>query len=248
MLQGLTCRAAAVRRYFGEEDAEPCGVCDLCVTPVEGVDVTEAAQKALSAVHRLAGRFGRGRIVDHLMGKTKDVSASESSLSTFGIGADIKAAAWRELIDQLLFEGLLLEDANDGRPLIGLGDAATVRAVYRGERRVTVRRALTAESGSRAARRARGSEALDAGDVSAFEALRAWRREEARRQSVPPYVIFADRTLADLARERPSTLDAMARIGGVGEVKLARYGAAVLGVLGGAAKPPAHRPDIGERT
>ena len=248
MLQGLTCRAAAVRRYFGEEDAEPCGVCDLCVTPVEGVDVTEAAQKALSAVHRLAGRVGRGRIVDHLMGKTKDVSASESSLSTFGIGADIKAAAWRELIDQLLFEGLLLEDANDGRPLIGLGDAATVRAVYRGERRVTVRRALTAESGSRAARRARGSEALDAGDVSAFEALRAWRREEARRQSVPPYVIFADRTLADLARERPSTLDAMARIGGVGEVKLARYGAAVLGVLGGAAKPPAHRPDIGERT
>jgi ATP-dependent DNA helicase RecQ len=247
MLQGLTCRAAAVRRYFGEEDAEPCGVCDLCVTPVEGVDVTEAAQKALSAVHRLAGRVGRGRIVDHLMGKTKDVSASESSLSTFGIGADIKAAAWRELIDQLLFEGLLLEDANDGRPLIGLGDAATVRAVYRGERRVTVRRALTAESGSRAARRARGSEALDAGDVSAFEALRAWRREEARRQSVPPYVIFADRTLADLARERPSTLDAMARIGGVGEVKLARYGAAVLGVLGGAAKPPAHRPEIGER-
>jgi ATP-dependent DNA helicase RecQ len=231
MLQGLTCRAAAVRRYFGEEDAEPCGVCDLCVSPVEGVDVTEAAQKALSAVHRLAGRFGRGRIVDHLMGKTKDVNESESGLSTFGIGAEIKAAAWRELIDQLLFEGLLLEDANDGRPLIGLGDAAAVRAVYRGERRVMVRRALTAESGSRAARRARTSEALDAADLPAFEALRAWRRDEARRQSVPPYVIFADRTLADLARERPGTLAAMARVGGVGEVKLARYGAAVLEIL-----------------
>jgi ATP-dependent DNA helicase RecQ len=235
MLQGLTCRAAAVRRYFGEEDAEPCGVCDLCVSPVEGVDATEAAQKALSATHRLAGRYGRGRIVDHLLGKTKDVSETEAALSTFGIGGDLKAAAWRELIDQLLFEGLLAEDANDGRPLIRMGDADAVRAVYRGERRVTMRRAMTAERDSRAGRRARTAEGIEPGDAATFEALRAWRREEARRQAVPPYVIFADRTLADLARERPTTLEALTRIGGVGEVKLARYGAAVLEVLGSAA-------------
>src|SRR5579871_4361684 len=88
MLEGLSCRAAAVRRYFGEEDVEPCGVCDLCVSPAEGVDATEAAQKALSAVHRLAGRVGRGRVVDHLLGKTKEVSDFESALSTFGIGRE----------------------------------------------------------------------------------------------------------------------------------------------------------------
>jgi ATP-dependent DNA helicase RecQ len=234
MLEGLGCRAAAVRRYFGETDAEPCGVCDLCVSPAEGVDATEAAQKALSATHRLAGRYGRGRIVDHLLGKTKDVSAAEAALSTFGIGGDLKAAAWRELIDQLLFEGLLAEDANDGRPLIRIGDGEAVRAVYRGERRVMMRRAMTAEREGRAGRRARTAEGIDPGDAATFEALRAWRREEARRQSVPPYVIFADRTLADLARERPATLDALTRIGGVGQVKLARYGAAVLGVLGNA--------------
>ena len=74
MLEGTGCRAAAVRRYFGETDVEPCGQCDLCLNPPKGVDVTQAAQKALSAVHRLGGRFGRGRIVDHLLGKTKGVS------------------------------------------------------------------------------------------------------------------------------------------------------------------------------
>ena len=74
MLEGMGCRAAAVRRYFGEDGVEALRpVCDLCVAPVEGVDATEAAQKALSAVHRLGGRLGRGRIVDHLLGKTKEV-------------------------------------------------------------------------------------------------------------------------------------------------------------------------------
>jgi ATP-dependent DNA helicase RecQ len=231
MLEGLTCRASAVRRYFGEEDVEPCGVCDLCLAPPVGVDATEAAQKALSAVHRLSGRVGRGRIVDHLLGKTKDVSEFEAGLSTFGIGQALKAAAWRELIDQLLFEGLLVEDANDGRPLIGLGDAAMVRAVYRRERRVMMRRAMASEGESRAGRRARTAEAIQPADAPVFEALRAWRRDEARRQAVPPYVIFSDRTLADLARERPRTPEALTRIGGVGQVKLARYGAAVLGLL-----------------
>ena len=171
-------------------------------------------------------------MVDHLTGKTKDVSETEAALSTFGVGRDLKAAAWRELIDRLLFDGLLVEDPNDGRPLIGLGDADAVRAVYRGERRVTLRRALAGAGEARPARKSRGAEAVAPADLPVFESLRAWRREEARRQAVPPYVIFADRTLADIARERPASLEALARIGGVGQVKLAHYGAAVLGVLG----------------
>jgi ATP-dependent DNA helicase RecQ len=232
MLEGTTCRAAAVRRYFGEEGAEPCGVCDLCLNPVEGVDSTQAAQKALSAAHRLNGRTGRGRIVDHLLGKTKEVSSYEAGLSTFGVGQELKPAAWRDLIDQLLFEGLLVEDPNDGRPLIGLGEPEAVRAVYRGERRVITRRALTDRREARAPRRARGSEALAPADLPLFEALRAWRRDEAARQAVPPYVIFADRTLVELARDRPATPEALLRVNGVGQAKLERYGAAVLAVLG----------------
>jgi ATP-dependent DNA helicase RecQ len=239
MLEGLSCRAAAVRRYFGEEDAEPCGVCDICLAPVEGVDATEAAQKALSAVHRLGGRFGRGRIVDHLMGKTKEVSDFEAGLTTFGVGREFSPAGWRALIDQLLFDGLLVEDPNDGRPLIGLGDAAAVRAVYRSERRVTMRRALeahdlTTRSGRPRKRRGGVPLPITEADLPAFEALRAWRRQEASRQAVPPYLIFSDRTLADVARERPRDLASLSTINGVGEAKLEHYGRAVLEVLASA--------------
>jgi len=239
MLDGTSCRAAGVRRYFGEEKVRPCGQCDLCLAPPESVDATEAAQKALSAVHRLGGRFGRGRLVDHLLGKTKDPSSFEAGLTTFGIGREFSPAGWRDLIDQLLFEGLLREDPNDGRPLIGLGDPEGVRAVYRGERRVALRKALegfdaTTRSG-RPRKRARTGEAapeLSPHDQPLLEALVGWRRGEARRQSVPPYIIFSNRTLAEIARARPSTLAALAQLPGVGETKLAHYGEAVLEVVG----------------
>jgi len=235
MLEGATCRAAAVRRYFGEEGVEPCGQCDVCLSPPETEDATEAAQKALSAVHRMGGRFGRGRLVDHLLGKTKDPSDFEAGLTTFGIGQDRSAIAWRDLVDQLLFEGLLREDPNDNRPLIGLGDAEGVRAVYRGERRVSVRKAIPgAERKAPGRRRASASDlALPPADQGLFEALRAWRREEAARQHVPPYVIFHDRTLAEIAQARPAAQRALGAISGVGEGKLARYGEAVLAVVRG---------------
>ena len=235
MLEGPTCRAAAVRRYFGETDAEVCGQCDRCLHPPMGVEVTQAAQKALSAVHRLGGRFGRGRIVEHLLGKTKGVSESEAAMSTFGIGREFSPAGWRELIDQLLFEGLLVEQPNDGRPLIGLADPEAVRAVYRGERRLTVLQAPEAlDSTTRSGRpKRRGEAAADLADdtLPLFDALRAWRRAEAARQGLPPYVIFHDQTLADIARARPWDLDALSAINGVGQGKLDRYGTAVLGVV-----------------
>ena len=240
MLDGMGCRAAAVRRYFGEETAEPCGQCDLCVAPPESIDVTQSAQKALSAVHRLGGRFGRGRIVDHLLGKTKDPSPSEAALSTFGVGQELATAGWRELLDQLAFEGLLLEDPNDGRPLVTLGDTEAVRAVYRGERRIRMRKAEVQKSARRAAAkqaRAGAGPEVAAADRPLFEALKAWRRHEAQRLGLPPYVIFHDRTLAELARERPGSLARLAECGGVGQGKLERYGAAVMTILTEAAQP-----------
>jgi ATP-dependent DNA helicase RecQ len=236
MLDGMGCRPAAVRRYFGEEGVEPCGRCDLCTAPPVGLDATEAAQKAISAVHRLGGRFGRGRVVDHLLGKTKDPSQFEATLSTFGIGRDLSPQGWRDLLEQLLFEGLLVEDPNDGRPLIGLGDASEVKAVYRGERRVKVRHEPESyDASTRSGRpRKRSREALEpvAGeDRALFDALKAWRKEVATEQGVPPYVVFHDRTLLEIARGRPKSLPELAQIGGVGEGKLARYGAAVLKVV-----------------
>jgi ATP-dependent DNA helicase RecQ len=233
MLDGLGCRAAAVRRYFGEVEVEACGQCDVCNGAVAAVDMTVAAQKALSATHRLGGRFGRGRLVDHLLGKTKEVSSWESGLSTWGVGQELSAGQWRDLTEQLLFEGLLSEDPNDGRPLVGLGDGEAVRAVFRGERQVAMRQvADERRSTGRATRKGREASGVAPADQPLFEALRAWRMAEAKAQHVPPYVIFHDRTLAEIARARPTSRGALARLPGVGEAKLAHYADAVLGVVG----------------
>jgi len=240
MLDGAGCRPAAVRRYFGEIGVQDCGVCDLCLNPPDSTDVTEAAQKALSAVHRLGGRYGRGRVVDHLLGKTKNALVSETAMSTYGIGREFTAGGWRDLIDQLLFEGLLREDPNDGRPLLGLGEANEVRAVYRGERPVSVRQAITSgrsEGNGRSPRPRRRRDGdnpvVDAADAALFAALRAWRRERASEQHVPPYVIFNDATLADIARKRPKNSEDLKDVSGIGQRKLQRYGAAVLELVRG---------------
>jgi ATP-dependent DNA helicase RecQ len=235
MLDGVSCRAAAVRRYFGEVEVEPCGQCDLCTGAVDTEDATVAAQKALSAAHRLGGRFGRGRLVDHLLGKTKDVSDWEAGLSTWGIGQDLSAAQWKDLTEQLLFEGLLREDPNDGRPLVGLGDPDAVRAVFRSERTVAMRKAPEGSEKSSRGRGRKGREttAVPPADRPLFEALRSWRAAEAKAQHVPPYVIFHDRTLAEIAAVKPGSRAALARLNGVGEAKLAHYGSAVLEVVGG---------------
>ena len=231
LLDGTGCRAGTVRRYFGEEGVEPCGQCDLCTGRIELSDATEAAQKALSAAHRLGGRFGRGRLVDHLLGKTKDPSDFETGLSTWGIGQELSVAAWRDLVEQLLFEGLLREAPNDGRPLVGIGDAAAVKEVFKGERRVQVQHRAETPARTRKARKARDGVQLSPVDQPLFEALRAWRSREAKTQHVPPYVIFHDATLAEIATVKPGGRSALGRVGGVGEGKLARYGEAVLEVV-----------------
>jgi ATP-dependent DNA helicase RecQ len=235
MLEGLGCRAAAVRRYFGETGVEPCGQCDICLSAPLAVDATEAAQKLLSAVHRLGGRFGRARVIDHLMGKAKDVRADEAALSTFGLGRDRSVQAWRDLLDQLMFDGLLREDPNEGRPLIALGDPSEVRQVYRGERQVKVRAepAGARRGGEEAGRRGRLGAAIEVptADRQLFDALRAWRKDQAMLQGVPPYVILHDRTLLEIAARRPRTSADLANCNGVGQGKLERYGEAVLGVV-----------------
>ena len=129
MLDGAVCRPQAVRRYFGETDAGPCGVCDICQDPPAQFDATIQAQKALAAVQRLGERFGRGRVIDHLLGKTKDVQPWEAALSTWAIGADTAVHVWRDVLDHLMFEGLLVEDPNDGKPLVRVGDGEAVRGV-----------------------------------------------------------------------------------------------------------------------
>ena len=141
------------------------------------------------------------------------------------------------MIDQLLFQGLLVEEPNDGKPILQLGDPDGVRAVYRGEQAVRTRRApegldsSTRSGNPRRRGRSAPAEALSPELRERFERLRAWRRDRAAEQKAPPYVIFQDRTLLEIASRRPSSLDALARIPGVGQAKLQRYGQGVLEAL-----------------
>lgn len=238
MLDGATCRPQTVRRYFGETGADRCGVCDICGDPPALFDATVLAQKALAAVQRLGERFGKTRIVDHLLGKTKDVQPWETALSTWGIGADTAQHTWRDVVDHLMFEGLLVEDPNEGKPLVTLGDPEAVRAVYRGERVIEVR--LTPARVSAPRERVRNGrnaalETMDADVRARFEVLRNWRRERAAEQRVPPYVIFQDKTLLEIAIAEPGDLHALEHIPGVGQSKLERYGKGVLTALAAAA-------------
>jgi len=233
-LDGLTCRRAGVRRYFGEENAEPCGVCDICTDPPTSIDATEFAAKAISAVMRMDQRVGRGRVVNHLLGRTGDgLDEQYASRTTFGIGADQGEPMWRNVIEHLLFEGVLSE-GDDQRPTLSIGDDDAVRAIFRKERPVRIREAAKSTRRSKEERRgAKGAAkaGFDGAEAKLFEALKTWRRETAQANSVPPYVIFHDATLAEMVRAKPNTLPALARISGIGEAKLKKYGTEVLAVL-----------------
>ncbi|MBP8063253.1 MAG: HRDC domain-containing protein, partial [Brevundimonas sp.] len=164
----------------------------------------------------------------------KDVQPWETALSTWAIGADTGQHTWRDVVDHLMFEGLLVEDPNEGKPLVRLGDPEAVRAVYRGERVIEVRaaaaRAAPARERTRTGRNA-ALESMDADVRARFETLRAWRRDRAAEQRVPPYVIFQDKTLLEIALAEPADLERLGHISGVGQTRLDRYGKGVLEAL-----------------
>ncbi len=229
-LNGAECRRATVRRYFGEADVAACGACDVCTGALgEGFDATRYAQMATAAVRRTGARVGKGRLIQHLRGEARDdLDKDLARHSTFGVGVDLKTAGWRTVIDELLFSGLLAEIGDPLRPVIGMGEAEAVRALWDGQRSVRLR----SDPGSRRAgtrTRAAGEALADlsAGDRALFDLLRAWRLEEAKARGVPPYVIFHDRTLAEIARSRPASEADLRSVSGVGEKKAGLYAEAV---------------------
>ena len=223
---GDECRRGAVRRYFGEEDVEPCGDCDVCRLGItDRVDVSRWAQMAVSAVMRCGERIGRGRLITHLIGETGDAFDQDlSSLSTFGVGQELSKAGWNRMFDALLFDGLLAEGGDVMRPIISIPDQDAARALFNGERLLSLREdPATKSRRSSAQRQSAGSKTtvadLSDTDRDLFETLRDWRTELAKSRKVPPYVIFHDKVLADIAQQRPMSRDAMLAISGVGEKK-----------------------------
>jgi ATP-dependent DNA helicase RecQ len=227
--EAATCRRQLLLRCFGEDAPEPCGNCDVCLHPPRLFDGTVPAQKLLSAVLRTGRRFGLGHVVDVLRGKLTDKVAqfAHDRLPTFGIGKDLPEATWRGIARQLVAHGALDVAVENHGELVPT-DAA--RPILKGEERVMLRADVLATPSRNAAPRSSTAPVAASGEPL-FEALRAWRRAEAQAQSVPAYVIFQDRTLAEIAAKRPSSLDQLAAIPGVGATKLERYGAGVLLVL-----------------
>jgi ATP-dependent DNA helicase RecQ len=216
------CRRVRLLNYFGEA-AQACGNCDTCLAPPQTWDATEAARKALSCIYRTGQRFGALHLIDVLRGKATERVAqwNHGELSVFGIGADLDEATWRSVFRQLVAHGYARPD-HDSYGALRLTEAS--RPVLKGEQGVEMRRHEVRLKRQKARTAANPDDEL-------FVRLKAWRTAQARSQSVPPYVVFHDATLAAIAAARPRDLDALGSIPGIGARKLERYGDAILGLL-----------------
>ncbi|BDW88851.1 MULTISPECIES: DNA helicase RecQ [Thalassospira] len=227
------CRRQVILSYFGEDRHEPCGNCDTCLEPVDTWDATQASRKALSAVYRTGQRFGPAHVIEVLMGrKTEKIRQNgHDKLSVYAIGKDIAQPQWRSVFRQLLAMGYLEVDV-EGHGGVYLTEES--RPVLRGEKVVEMRKD-PGESKRAMTKRLRDfdTEFENEEDRDLWERLRTLRRELATSQNVPPYVIFSDRTLWEMVRFKPRTLEDMASINGVGVKKLDQYGLAFLDVMDG---------------
>jgi ATP-dependent DNA helicase RecQ len=226
-LETAGCRRQELLRYFGETAPATCGNCDNCLNPPTLLDATEAARKLLSAVYRTGQRFGTGHLIEVLGGKAteKVQKFGHDRSSVFGIGKDWPADQWKSLARQLEAIDALERDPQHGG--LVLGPAA--RPILKGEvainlKQVEPRRAAKASSS------AAGADVAPQ-DRGLFEELRSLRRQLAADAGVPPYIVFADATLRAMAARRPQTMADMARIPGVGAVKLESWGPAFLAAI-----------------
>ena len=236
------CRRQVLLRHFGETLATPCGNCDGCLEPRALSDVSVPTQKLLSAVYRTGQCFGANHLVDVLLGADTERirSLGHDRLSVHGIGKELDREQWKALVRQLSGRGLL-EPVPEGRGGLRFGPDERVKPVLRGEQRLELplppAKAERRRSGGSTNGNSRGQASGDWGDADPdlVTRLKAWRTEQARSQGVPPYVVFHDRTLLELASRRPTNRAQLADVGGIGAAKLERYGETLLEVLAGPA-------------
>ena len=219
-VEATGCRRAILLRHFGEDSPERCGNCDNCLDPPASIDATEIARKLLSAAFRTEMRFGVGHLADVLAGNdTEKVRGfGHHRLSVFGIASPEELALVRPAARALIARDALRADAYGG---LSFGPGA--RPILKGEEALTI----AVPPPRKRSRRSR----FDGPADPLFEALREARRALAAEAGVPPYVIFHDSTLREIAERKPRDLNELARVQGVGAVKLQRYGAAMLAAL-----------------
>lgn len=217
------CRRKVLLQYFGEELTENCGNCDNCQNPREEFDGTEDAQKLLSTVARLNWTFGLGHCVDILRGsKAQKITASQRSLSTFGIGADKSKRYWMSVGKELIHQGWLTQTTGKF-PVVELNTNSW--EVLHGKQKVMLTKHDEPTDGTRA-KPSRSETAFFDGSMeqSQFEKLRQIRLELSKSANVPAYVILSDRSLKELCILQPKTLSDLKSVHGFGDVKISKFG------------------------
>ncbi|WP_429884472.1 DNA helicase RecQ [Geoalkalibacter halelectricus] len=226
--EAQTCRRRVLLGYFGESLEQDCGNCDICLVPPERYDATVDAQKALSCVFRVGQRFGMGHVIEVLRGAATERvrRLGHDRLSTYGIGAELTQDVWSSLMRQLIHLGYLQQDLGN-YSVLKLTEKA--RPLLRGEETLVLARPRVKVVAAKKPPRKKPGEL--AYDSRLFEDLRLLRKRLADAAGVPPFVVFSDATLVEMAAYRPHDRAALLAINGVGEAKLQRYGEAFLAVI-----------------
>ena len=216
----LTCRRRALLGYFGETLEEDCGNCDICLNPPDRYDATQDAQKILSCVYRVGQRFGAKHVIDVLRGSSSQriTDLRHDQLSTYGIGKDQSTDSWSSLIRQLIHRGFINQDVAN-YSVLKLTEAA--RPVLRGEDQLELTRPRVKATTKKVVKK----RAIDLDyDENLLQILKQQRKEIAKESKVPPFVVFNDNSLMEMAFHLPTTETAMLEINGVGQHKLEKYG------------------------
>ncbi|GAB3379852.1 DNA helicase RecQ [Massilia agri] len=232
LCETLSCRRMRLLDYFGERSG-PCGNCDTCLIPPVQVDGTVPMQKLLSTVYRVDQRFAAGHVIDVLRGaQTERISQwHHDKLTVYGVGADRSEQEWRAIVRQAIALGFVTVD-HDAFSSLKLTDAA--RPVLKGEQKVQLRQYQKPVKAKRpSSSRSGGYEEMELSrsEQQIFERLRSWRMGTAREHGVPAYVVFQDATLREIAKVKPSSIDALRGVSGVGEKKLVSYGDEIVAII-----------------
>jgi ATP-dependent DNA helicase RecQ len=231
LCETLSCRRVRLLQYFGE-GSTPCGNCDTCLTPPVSYNATIDVQKLLSAIYRTEQRFGAMHVLDVLRGVDSDKVKQwrHDQLPTFGVGAERGDMEWRAILRQAIALGLVTVD-HDGFNALKLTEAS--RPVLRGEQQIQLRQYQKPVKQRQKPAKSKGyvESDLSKEEQAIFDKLRWWRVETARKHNVPAYVIFHDATMREIAKIKPTSMDELRHVSGVGEKKLETYGAEIIALV-----------------
>ena len=233
LCETLHCRRVRLLDYFGQHGQQACGNCDICLTPPVSFDGTLMAQKLLSTVYRVEQRFAAGHVLDVLRGIDGERVKQwrHDQLSVFGIGSEYGEAEWRAVLRQVIALGLLTVD-HENYSSLKLTEEA--KPVLRGEQKIQLRQYQKPVKPKRTSSSSKSNYVethLSTEEQTIFDKLRWWRVETARKHNVPAYVIFHDATMREIAKAKPSSLDDLRGVTGVGEKKLETYGAEIISLI-----------------